>query len=381
MTRPATRAFSSLSLTTDKPAKDPSKERMLLFLSLASPRITAGDVVNTEHSIVSLHDEHILEITNKQIKIDADKIVADVKKREIPRFRHDPPGQSVSTAVQELIKLTDALSGTSPDTFNPLKDFKIFDLDLLDKLNKMSSVRGKIESLDCVHAPDFKDQFQKVFEVMSVKEELERCEYLMSEASLALLPEYHCRIDVLKDLKYIDSGSTVQLKGRVACEMGSHELMVTELMFENQLTDRPPEEIAALLSCMVFQQRNCSEAELTPTLKKGVEDIKKCAEKVGAVQVACGLLQPVGDFVEQFNFGLVEVVYEWARGMPFSDITQLTDVQEGVIVRTIQRLDETLRDVKDAARVIGDPVLYQKMDQASAIIKRDIVFAASLYTQ
>merc|ERR1719186_796515 len=375
--------FSSLSLTStdNKPSKDPSKERMLLFLSLASPRITAGDVVNTEHSIVSLHDEHILEITNKQIKIDADKIVADVKKREIPRFRHDPSGQSVSTAVQELIKLTDALSGSNPDTFNPLKDFKIFDLDLLDKLNKMSSVRGKIESLDCVHAPDFEDQFHKVFEVMSVKEELERCEYLMSEASLALLPEYHCRIDVLKDLKYIDSGSTVQLKGRVACEMGSHELMVTELMFENQLTDRPPEEIAALLSCMVFQQRNCSEPELTPTLKKGVDDIKKCAEKVGAVQVACGLLQPVGDFVEQFNFGLVEVVYEWARGMPFSDITQLTDVQEGVIVRTIQRLDETLRDVKDAARVIGDPVLYQKMDQASTIIKRDIVFAASLYTQ
>lgn len=47
----------------------------------------------------------------------------------------------------------------------------------------------------------------------------------------------------------------------------------------------------------------------------------------------------------------------------------------------LPRLDESLRDVKDAARVIGDPVLYQKMDAASTIIKRDIVFAASLYTQ
>ena len=74
------------------------------------------------------------------------------------------------------------------------------------------------------------------------------------------------------------------------------------------------------------------------------------------------------------------MVYEWARGLPFAQITNLTDVQEGVIVRTIQRLDEMLRDVKDAARVIGDPMLYQKMDEASSIIKRDIVFAASLYT-
>merc|ERR1711936_1014566 len=223
--------------------------------------------------------------------------------------------------------------------------------------------------------------FGTVYDVMRVREEIERMEYLCSEASLALLPDYNCRISVLRDLQYIDSNKVVQLKGRVGCEMGSNELILTELVFENKLTDRPPEEIAALLSCMVFQQKNCSEPELSASLKQGVEDIKLTAAKIGEVQVACGLMEPVGDFVESFNFGLVEVVHEWARGLPFSDITQLTDVQEGIIVRTIQRLDETLRDVKDAARVIGDPVLYQKMDAASAIIKRDIVFAASLYTQ
>lgn len=65
---------------------------------------------------------------------------------------------------------------------------------------------------------------------------------------------------------------------------------------------------------------------------------------------------------------------------PFAEIMGLTDVQEGMIVRCIQRLDETLRDVRDAARIIGDPILYQKMGEASTAIKRDIVFAASLYT-
>lgn len=51
-----------------------------------------------------------------------------------------------------------------------------------------------------------------------------------------------------------------------------------------------------------------------------------------------------------------------------------------MIVRCIQRLEETCRDVRNAARVIGDPVLFQKMQEASKLIKRDIVFAASLYT-
>jgi len=247
----------------------------------------------------------------------------------------------------------------------------------------METLKTMISTLDCLGIPDFKEQFARVHHSMKLKKEQKDVEYLMSEASLTHLPDYYNRIAVLKYLRYIESGdnNTVCMKGRVACEMGSHELMITELVFHNLLTDRPPEEIVALLSCMVFQQRNCSEPELTDSLKEAVGRIKKCAEDIGQAQKECGMEQTVQDYVEQFNFGLTEVAYEWARGMPFAEITQLTDVQEGIIVRTIQRLDETLRDVKDAARVIGDPMLYQKMDQASTIIKRDIVFAASLYTQ
>jgi len=59
---------------------------------------------------------------------------------------------------------------------------------------------------------------------------------------------------------------------------------------------------------------------------------------------------------------------------------EFTDVQEGIIVRCIQQLNEILRDVKNAAHLIGDPVLKQKMQEASDAVKRDIVFAASLYT-
>eukprot|EP00092_Neocalanus_flemingeri_P012872 GFUD01013868.1.p1 GENE.GFUD01013868.1~~GFUD01013868.1.p1 ORF type:complete len:1217 (-),score=318.10 GFUD01013868.1:148-3798(-) len=377
---PQSQELGNLSIN-EKSLHGVKDARQDLFLALSDQTVKQADVMSTEHAIVTIYDENIIDITTKTIKIESDKIINDVKKREIPRFRYDPPSQSVATAVQQLIKTTDVMANTTLDILHPVKDYKIQDIDLLTKLQKMFMVRQKIDEQECRFAPDFRDQFTKVFGVMSVKEEMDRCEYLCSEASLSMLPDYHCRIDVLKDLKYVDSNKVVQLKGRVACEMGSNELIITELVFENKLTDRPPEEIAALLSCMVFQQRNCSEPELTKSLREGVDDIKVTAGKVGQVQVDCGLLQPVGDYVESFNFGLVEVVYEWARGMPFADITQLTDVQEGVIVRTIQRLDETLRDVKDAARVIGDPVLYQKMDAASTIIKRDIVFAASLYTQ
>jgi len=175
----------------------------------------------------------------------------------------------------------------------------------------------------------------------------------------------------------------VQLKGRVACELTSaagHELLLTELIFSNCFADMRPAEVASLLSCFVFQTARCSEPNLGPHLLKCQKRFVDKAVEVGQLQHDCGVPIAVEDYVDSLHFGLVEVVHEWARDTAFASITGLTDVQEGLIVRCIQRLDEVLRDVRKAAHIVGDPVLERKAVDASAAIKRDIVFAASLYT-
>ena len=75
----------------------------------------------------------------------------------------------------------------------------------------------------------------------------------------------------------------------------------------------------------------------------------------------------------------LQAVYEWACGTPFEEICHLTDVMEGSIVRCMVRLDEICRECRDAARVMGNTHLYQQIEQASAAIKRDVIFAGSLY--
>lgn len=67
-------------------------------------------------------------------------------------------------------------------------------------------------------------------------------------------------------------------------------------------------------------------------------------------------------------------------GVPFEEISRMTDVMEGSIVRCVVRLDEQCRQLMDAARVMGNTALFKQMEAASASIKRDVVFAASLYT-
>ena len=64
-------------------------------------------------------------------------------------------------------------------------------------------------------------------------------------------------VQVLQELRYIDEDQSIKLKGKVAREMHNQEVLVTELLFNNKLTQLEPAEIVALLSCIVFQQVSC----------------------------------------------------------------------------------------------------------------------------
>ena len=55
------------------------------------------------------------------------------------------------------------------------------------------------------------------------------------------------------------------------------------------------------------------------------------------------------------------MVYEWACGTSFAEICQLTEVMEGAIVRAVMRLDETCREFRDAARIMGNTQLLEQV--------------------
>ena len=52
-----------------------------------------------------------------------------------------------------------------------------------------------------------------------LREKLANLRLAMSGQNLELIPDYEQRLDVLRELRFIDENSTVQLKGRVACEV------------------------------------------------------------------------------------------------------------------------------------------------------------------
>ena len=60
-------------------------------------------------------------------------------------------------------------------------------------------------------------------------------------------------------------------------------------------------------------------------------------------------------------------------------VPEMLCVMQGSMVRTVRRCEELLRQLADAARVVGDHQLIELFDTCIEAIKRDIVFAASLY--
>lgn len=89
--------------------------------------------------------------------------------------------------------------------------------------------------------------------------------------------------------------------------------MLTELILENTLANYEPEEVVALLSCFVFQEKTEVEPLIPPKLQEGRDAIIAINDRIGKVQDRHKVASE--EFRSTLKFGLTEVVYEWAKGM------------------------------------------------------------------
>ena len=62
-----------------------------------------------------------------------------------------------------------------------------------------------------------------------------------------------------------------------------------------------------------------------------------------------------------------------------NSFSKMTDVYEGSLIRLFRRLEELLRQMGQAAKVMGSAELEEKFEQALGKIRRDLVAAQSLY--
>jgi antiviral helicase SKI2 len=91
-----------------------------------------------------------------------------------------------------------------------------------------------------------------------------------------------------------------------------NELVLTELVLDNTFATYEPEEVVALLSSFVFQEKTEVEPVFTPRLVDGRGALEAILERVAAVQMRHNVA--ADEHRWKLNFGLMEAVHEWAKG-------------------------------------------------------------------
>ncbi|KAJ2459291.1 ATP-dependent RNA helicase mtr4, partial [Coemansia sp. RSA 2424] len=204
----------------------------------------------------------------------------------------------------------------------------------------------------------------------------------IAEAQSAVqLDELRCRQRVLRRLGYTTAEDVITMKGRVACEITSgDELLLSELMFHGVFNDLTTEQAVALLSCFVFQEKAKDEPpKLQEDLAGPLRAMQESARLIAQISNECKLRVVEDEYVASFRPELMDVVNAWCRGAKFSQICRMTEVFEGSLIRAFRRLEELLRQMCMAAKAIGNVDLENKFADGITKIKRDIIFAASLY--
>ncbi|KAI6202635.1 DNA RNA helicase and DSH domain containing protein [Aphelenchoides fujianensis] len=265
---------------------------------------------------------------------------------------------------------------------DPVKDMGIENRDLKTSLEQWAKMESEIKN----HPLRKREDFQDIYATYERKAELHK-QVKAVQAEIQKIKhgqfneELEARQRVLRRIQYVDSAGQITSKGRIACEISAaDEIVLTEMLLSGVFNEMSKEDAAALLSCFVFEEKVSKMPTLDDRLTSALNTLQTHARKVAKVCIECKLDLIEEQYLQKFQSGLMPVVKQWVQGSSFQQVCdQNKDIFEGSIIRCLRRLEELLREMKSAVKAMGNEALCEVFEEASKHLKRDIVFAASLY--
>lgn len=264
---------------------------------------------------------------------------------------------------------------------DPIEDMGIKERPFKEVVKKIEAFEHRLHSHSLNKDSDMEIVYDQYDKKASLSAAIKTAKAELKQAkSLIQMDELKCRKRVLRRLGYCTAADVIELKGRVACEISSsYELLLTELLFNGVFNDLSVPQAVALLSTFVFEEKSQQLPKLTEELSGPLRMLQDTARRIAKVSNEAKLAIEEDEYVEKFKPQMMDVAYAWSKGATFAQICKMTDVFEGSIIRCMRRLEELLREMCCAAKAIGNTDLENKFSEGIKTIKRDIIFAASLY--
>ncbi|KAH9832009.1 antiviral helicase [Rhodofomes roseus] len=266
---------------------------------------------------------------------------------------------------------------------DPVQDMEIKDDKFKALVKKIDLMESKLVSSPLhkdSRLPELYTAYKRKQECQTTIRELKK--RIQATNDVLQMEELKCRKRVLRRLGFTTSADIVDMKGRVACEISTgDELLLTELIFNGVFNSLSPEQCAGLLSCFVFTEKSEQVTKLKEELAAPLRVMQEIARRIAKVSKESKLPINEDDYVKSFKVELMDSVVQWCRGASFADICKLTDQFEGSLIRVFRRLQELIRQMAQAAKVIGNSELQEKFEKASEMLERpnSVIFCSSLY--
>jgi len=264
---------------------------------------------------------------------------------------------------------------------DPIKDMKIGDKQFKEVIRKIGTFEKRLFGHPLHSNKDLAGLLAQYKDKAAVESDLMAARATLRKSkSLLQMEELKCMKRVLRRLGYCTASDVIEIKGRIACELSSaDELLLTEMMFNGLFNNMTPPQVAAILSCFVCSEKSSEMPKLTDALSGPLRTMQDMARRIAKVSREAKIELEEDSYVEKFKPFMMDIVHEWCKGASFLNICKMTDMFEGSIIRSMRLLEELLRQMVQASKNIGNVELENKFSEAIKLLKRDIVFAASLY--
>jgi ATP-dependent RNA helicase DOB1 len=268
-----------------------------------------------------------------------------------------------------------------PPLLNPIKDMHIKEESFLDIVSKIEKFEARLFAHPLHNATELDTLYTRYTEKLQLEAELKVAKGALRQArSLLQMEELKYRKRVLRRLNYCSTSDVIEFKGRVACELSTaDELLLTEMIFNGTFTNLTAPQAVSLLSCLVCDEKSSEQPAASQELEEPLKQMQDLAKRIAKVSIECKLELDEEEYIERFKPFLMDVVLAWCKGATFLQLCKMTDIFEGSIIRCMRRLEELLRQMVQASKSIGNTDLENKFSEGIRLLKRDIVFAASLY--
>ena len=222
--------------------------------------------------------------------------------------------------------------------------------------------------------PNLVERLNALDSATRIKKELDNLEKRVSSSTQSVSSQFDDLIKLLSEWRYVDSWALTDKGLLLSRIFHESDLLIAECISEELLTGLSPVDLAGLVSCFIYEDRNRDEVASahypSNELKQRFLGIQKISRRLVKAETSSGLQNHRSP-----DPGFIAATHDWAKGNSLLDILESDEVTAGDFVRTMKQLIDVLRQL---AMIFTNEADRDSATKASELLFRGVVASSSL---